>query len=180
VRIVIATDNDAPGDALAEELARRLGRERCWRARWPMSSREHEYAAAAANITTKTSTTTAAAASASAPASPADVWGPPPATAAAAFAAIDAAATAASTTPATEKPAPILNPRWYRKDANEVLIKDGPVALKAFVEAAEPLPIRGLLRFHEYYEDVIKHYYLEFKDGLGVTCGWPSLDPYYK
>ena len=28
VRIVIATDNDGPGDALAEELARRLGRER--------------------------------------------------------------------------------------------------------------------------------------------------------
>jgi twinkle protein len=34
-RIVIATDADAPGDALAEELARRLGRERCWRAAWP-------------------------------------------------------------------------------------------------------------------------------------------------
>lgn len=34
-RIVIATDNDAPGQALAEELSRRLGRERCWRVRWP-------------------------------------------------------------------------------------------------------------------------------------------------
>jgi Toprim domain len=34
-RIVLATDNDGPGQALAEELSRRLGRERCWRVRWP-------------------------------------------------------------------------------------------------------------------------------------------------
>jgi hypothetical protein len=45
VRIVIATDNDAPGDALAEELARRLGRERCWRVRWPFTREDHEYVA---------------------------------------------------------------------------------------------------------------------------------------
>ncbi|KAK8468807.1 hypothetical protein PHAVU_006G124200 [Phaseolus vulgaris] len=35
VRIILATDNDPPGQALAEELARRLGRERCWRVVWP-------------------------------------------------------------------------------------------------------------------------------------------------
>lgn len=35
VRIILATDNDPPGQALAEELARRLGRERCWRVLWP-------------------------------------------------------------------------------------------------------------------------------------------------
>ncbi|KAF3450216.1 hypothetical protein FNV43_RR06296 [Rhamnella rubrinervis] len=34
-RIILATDGDNPGQALAEELARRLGRERCWRVRWP-------------------------------------------------------------------------------------------------------------------------------------------------
>ncbi|KAI4365239.1 hypothetical protein MLD38_021239 [Melastoma candidum] len=34
-RIIIATDGDNPGQALAEELARRLGRERCWRVQWP-------------------------------------------------------------------------------------------------------------------------------------------------
>ncbi|KAJ4982412.1 hypothetical protein NE237_033249 [Protea cynaroides] len=34
-RIILATDADPPGQALAEELARRLGRERCWRVRWP-------------------------------------------------------------------------------------------------------------------------------------------------
>ncbi|MCO5581822.1 hypothetical protein L7F22_035711 [Adiantum nelumboides] len=35
-RIIIATDGDAPGQALAEELARRLGRERCWHVQWPL------------------------------------------------------------------------------------------------------------------------------------------------
>ncbi|WCJ24367.1 nucleic acid binding nucleic acid binding [Euphorbia peplus] len=34
-RIVLATDGDVPGQALAEELARRLGKERCWVVRWP-------------------------------------------------------------------------------------------------------------------------------------------------
>ncbi|KAL3522910.1 hypothetical protein ACH5RR_015744 [Cinchona calisaya] len=34
-RIILATDGDPPGQALAEELARRLGKERCWRVRWP-------------------------------------------------------------------------------------------------------------------------------------------------
>ncbi|KAK9152410.1 hypothetical protein Syun_010719 [Stephania yunnanensis] len=39
-RIILATDADAPGQALAEELARRLGRERCWRVKWPKTSSE--------------------------------------------------------------------------------------------------------------------------------------------
>ncbi|XP_065847296.1 primase homolog protein [Euphorbia lathyris] len=34
-RIVLATDGDLSGQALAEELARRLGKERCWVVRWP-------------------------------------------------------------------------------------------------------------------------------------------------
>ncbi|OMO82630.1 hypothetical protein COLO4_22894 [Corchorus olitorius] len=34
-RIILATDGDIPGQALAEELARRIGRERCWRVKWP-------------------------------------------------------------------------------------------------------------------------------------------------
>jgi twinkle protein len=36
-RIILAVDDDVPGRALAEELARRLGKERCWRVRWPDS-----------------------------------------------------------------------------------------------------------------------------------------------
>lgn len=34
-RIILATDGDGPGHALAAELARRFGRERCWRVKWP-------------------------------------------------------------------------------------------------------------------------------------------------
>ncbi|KAJ7949951.1 Twinkle-like protein, chloroplastic/mitochondrial, partial [Quillaja saponaria] len=33
--IILATDSDPPGQALAEELARRLGKERCWQVCWP-------------------------------------------------------------------------------------------------------------------------------------------------
>jgi twinkle protein len=36
-RIVLGLDNDGPGQALTEELARRLGKERCWLVRWPDS-----------------------------------------------------------------------------------------------------------------------------------------------
>ncbi|KAA8514786.1 hypothetical protein F0562_017965 [Nyssa sinensis] len=34
-RIILATDGDLPGQALAEELALRLGKERCWQISWP-------------------------------------------------------------------------------------------------------------------------------------------------
>lgn len=34
-RIIIATDMDGPGQALAEELARRIGKDKCWRVSWP-------------------------------------------------------------------------------------------------------------------------------------------------
>ena len=34
-KIVLAVDNDPPGKTLEEELARRLGPERCWRVMWP-------------------------------------------------------------------------------------------------------------------------------------------------
>jgi hypothetical protein len=39
-----------------------------------------------------------------------------------------------------------VQPAYYRKDANEVLVRDGPAMLRAFLESAEPFPIRGLLR----------------------------------
>jgi twinkle protein len=34
-KFILATDADGPGLALAEELARRFGREKCWRVTWP-------------------------------------------------------------------------------------------------------------------------------------------------
>lgn len=39
-RIIIATDADAPGEALAEEIARRVGKERCWRIAFPEGSKD--------------------------------------------------------------------------------------------------------------------------------------------
>lgn len=140
VRIVIATDNDAPGDALAEELARRLGRERCWRVRWPFNKEDHDFVATSFGDNSNL----------------------------------------ADSQIEKEQDKEGVDPAWYRKDANEVLLKDGPEMLRNFIESAEPLPIRGLLRFHEYYEDILKYYYLELKDGQGVKTGWPSLDNYYR
>ena len=34
-RIILAGDADEPGDALAEEIARRVGKAKCWRVTWP-------------------------------------------------------------------------------------------------------------------------------------------------
>lgn len=34
-RVIIATDADKPGEAVAEEIARRVGKERCWRVSFP-------------------------------------------------------------------------------------------------------------------------------------------------
>ncbi len=34
-KIILAVDGDGPGEALAEELARRYGKVRCWRVTWP-------------------------------------------------------------------------------------------------------------------------------------------------
>jgi len=39
-RVVIATDNDEPGLALAEELARRIGKYRCYRVSWPIGIKD--------------------------------------------------------------------------------------------------------------------------------------------
>ena len=38
-KFILAVDNDAPGKKLEEELARRLGKERCYRVRWPEGCR---------------------------------------------------------------------------------------------------------------------------------------------
>ncbi|KAF4402590.1 hypothetical protein CsatB_019772 [Cannabis sativa] len=42
-RIILATDSDTPGRALAEELARRLGKDRCWQVSWPKKDEHSHY-----------------------------------------------------------------------------------------------------------------------------------------
>lgn len=171
VRVVIATDNDAPGDALAEELARRLGRERCWRVRWPLSLQDHQYAAGAAQVELNIPEATVVEAEGAGAAGEGDTVPKE--------SSLDAGASGEGSTdlqPATLS----VDSLWYRKDANEVLLRDGVSLLRGFVETADPLPIRGLLRFHEYYDDIVKLYYLELRDAQGASTGWPALDKYYK
>jgi twinkle protein len=120
---IIAVDADEPGAALAEELARRLGRERCWRVAWP--------------------------------------------------GAVADPAAAAATTPA--------DPALARKDANEVLMKDGPLALAALVDAAEPVPIRGLFQFADFSDEIDRYYGLALNAELrGLPTGWAGVDQLYR
>lgn len=39
-RVIIATDMDAPGEAVAEEIARRVGKEKCWRVKFPSGTKD--------------------------------------------------------------------------------------------------------------------------------------------
>lgn len=132
-KIILATDNDVPGQALADELARRLGRERCWRVRWPGS----------------------------APAAD-----PPPAP--------------PSSDGVLEGSSVPADASQFRKDANDVLMADGPDYLRDCIEAAEPYPIRGLFRFSDFHQDILEYYGMQKSADLAVTTGWASLDEYYK
>jgi len=117
---VIAVDADEPGQALAEELARRLGRERCFRVHWPGAK------------------------------------------------------------PAAENAEPV-DPAIVRKDANEVLMKDGPDALATLVSSAEPVPIRGLFSFSDFADEIDRYYGLQLHEELrGVSTGWEALDRVYR
>lgn len=108
-KIVLATDADEPGNALAEELARRLGRERCWRVRWPMKDEENQC-----------------------------------------------------------------------KDANEVLLEKGSEALRDCLLGAELIPIRGLFRFRDYFDEIDQFYRTQNAEDLCVSTGWRSLDETYR
>lgn len=39
-RVIIATDMDAPGEAVAEEIARRVGKGKCWRVKFPAGTKD--------------------------------------------------------------------------------------------------------------------------------------------
>ena len=94
-KVLLAVDTDEPGQALAEELARRLGPEICWLVSWTV------------------------------PASfPSQPQGSPV---------------------APQNGYSAREPRVY-KDANEVLMAEGPEALKACIAAARPFPVPGLQR----------------------------------
>lgn len=66
-----------------------------------------------------------------------------------------------------------------RKDANEVLQKDGPYALRRFIEESQSYPIEGL-----YAPSVFHDKIWELYDGRNlerpVSTGWPVLDQFYR
>jgi hypothetical protein len=67
-----------------------------------------------------------------------------------------------------------------RKDANEVLLKDGPLALRKFLDQSRPYPIQGLHQFSDF-----RHKILEAYNGLNhadkpVSTGWKVLDEFYR
>ncbi|KAG1653584.1 hypothetical protein FOA52_009699 [Chlamydomonas sp. UWO 241] len=67
----------------------------------------------------------------------------------------------------------------FRKDANDVLVKDGATRLVELLHGAEPTPINGLYRFQDYYQDIIRYYEQSDASEMGVSSGWSNLDPYY-
>lgn len=100
-RVLIATDADDPGQKLADELARRVGKHRCWRVSWPDGC----------------------------------------------------------------------------KDANDVLLKKGPEALRKCVDAAEPWPIDGLYEATQFFPAVFDL----FENGFGdkVPTGIAAIEELY-
>lgn len=53
-KIIIATDNDQPGDALRLEIARRAGLEKCWRVNWPSDIKDANEALMKLDVETTT------------------------------------------------------------------------------------------------------------------------------
>jgi hypothetical protein len=100
-RIILAVDTDGPGEKLAEELARRLGPERCYRVRWSSGC----------------------------------------------------------------------------KDANEVLVSHGAKVLQECIEAAQPLPISGIITIEQIWQSVEVMY--DYGLPRGVSPGWSNLARYY-
>ena len=59
----------------------------------------------------------------------------------------------------------------FRKDANEVLVKDGPLRLRQLVEDAEPVPLSGLHRFKDYLDEIMQYYSRVRQQDLGFWGG---------
>ena len=64
------------------------------------------------------------------------------------------------------------------KDANELLMKQGPIALKEAVEAAVPYPIDGLYTARDYYHTIQEIY--DGKYERPIEFGIHNLDKIYK
>ena len=66
-----------------------------------------------------------------------------------------------------------------RKDANEVLMKDGIHALRYFLRRSQEWPIDGLYQFADYNREIWASYFGELECNMPVSTGWPCLDEFY-
>jgi hypothetical protein len=70
---------------------------------------------------------------------------------------------------------------WFRKDANAVLASDGPADLRAYIAAAQPLPVTGLMRFGQFWGELYDLYCAQGgARSAAAGTGWPGLDAFYK
>lgn len=69
--------------------------------------------------------------------------------------------------------------RWPEgcKDANDVLVKHGMVALMTCLENPKQIPIEGVFTVEDFFDDIDALY----ENGLrgGVSTGWAGMDNYY-
>jgi twinkle protein len=100
-KVIIATDMDVPGEAVAEEIARRVGKGKCWRVKLPSGT----------------------------------------------------------------------------KDANDLLLKEGPEGLRRATEAADPWPVEGLYDAKRFESQVWELF--EKGIGRGESTGYQSVDDIY-
>lgn len=64
-----------------------------------------------------------------------------------------------------------------RKDANEVLVSDGPDVLKRCIDAAKPEPIAGVFCVGDFCQDIYDTY--EHGYERGESTGWRCVDEFY-
>jgi len=172
-KFIIATDNDNPGNALAEELMRRLNRELCWRVRWSKAGPPPTAAAPAATVAPAPHEEPGVLSQAQ------EEHAQEEQQAGKDSLGLESVADEPQEGE-QEDPAQFVADSSYRKDGNDVLMMDGPEAVRQRVGEAEPSPIVGLYRFESYLEDILAQYRNEDEQGVAYTTGWSSLDPIYK
>lgn len=55
----------------------------------------------------------------------------------------------------------------------------GPEALRDAIESASLYPIRGLLKFRDYFDEIDAYYHRTLGYEVGVSTGWNNLNELY-
>jgi twinkle protein len=183
-QITIAPPNTQAGFALGEELARRLGKERCYRLVWPSSPQDNPRLRELADAWPQAAAQQADAGQ--------DAAGEVPVTSDADASQVDSAAREAdqqqeassSSSMAIEPPLlwhPASPDPGYRMSALEVLAYDGSMFLQYLrdVNTVE-YPVQGLHSFADFWGEIYEYYMQQRPYETGVSSGWEALDQYYR